>query len=292
MRSKLIAVVLAMVGLVAGAVAQPQSGSLEPFDPIEPPLPIIYPPGLYLATSNLSPGAVLYASAKGERVVYKRPGGPLTSFTIMSSPPHENLRDLLFANGLKGNWVLGAEPENTERTVWQCPGCVREVVYDPGHSGYGALVSHAFGDARDGEIRFPTNTLPTVYTVRLATIGGTWGGNFALEGRQRLFIATSGAEGGKIWECHDYPLSGETGAPTVYYSTSGPILGFFFTDESTFYYTDGTSTVRKVSTVKRVVPALGDLGASLGAKPKSTVKTEVAFVSPNGYKYTDVFVVK
>jgi hypothetical protein len=292
---RLIAMAMATVGLVAGAMSQPlpEGASLGPPSPIdlsEPP--VVYPPGMYLATSNLNPGAVLLVSGTTETVVYRRPSGLLTAFSIMYSTPHRNLRDLMFVNGFNGYWIWGATGVNTERAIWESPEYVRDIVYDTGHSGYAVLLSHAFGAGRDGEIRFPGGGR-VAYAVRLAAVGGVWGGNFALASRNRLFISTGASTGAKIWYCPDYELTGGSGTPSVFYSTTGPILGFCFADDNVFYYTDGSSTVRKVTINKQKVGPLGAIGGALVPKQATSgMTTEVAFVSPNKYRYTDVVVVK
>ncbi len=298
MRLTLIAMVVVMVGLVAGARAGdlPAGTTLAPPSPVdvsEPP--VVYPPGMYLATSNLNPGAVLFGSGnpKTETIVFRRPSGLLTAFCIWGPPPHNNRGYLYFANGFNGKGTWSATGPNTERPLWEMPEYVRDIIYDPGHSGYGVLLSYAFGATRDGEIRFPTTELPPAYMVRRAAVGGTWGGNFALDSHNKLYVSTGASMGAKIWQCPDYGVTGGTAAPSVYYSASGPILGFCFASDNVFYYTDGTSTVRKVTINRPAVKLLPGLGATLGLpKPKPEVTTEVAFVSPHGYKYTDVVVVK
>ncbi len=241
-----------------------------------PPSP---PPPLYVATQDLKPGAILaiegdLAAAlprrrgggySTETVVFQRPADYLTSLCPWGAPfpgtqPPRGQRTFLFCNGAASTkTILRGDTVNLGETVaYTHTAPVRAVRLGPD----GLYFSEAYDGAKDGFVyRFSRGALSVYCAVKLARIGGFWGGDFAFGMDGKLYLSNGNRAGAKVWVCPPGDL------PASVYTDKGAIMGFCFTAPNAFVFTNGTSALQR---------------ASLGGVPS------VIFTSPKGNKYSDV----
>jgi len=217
----------------------------------------------YLSTHNLSPGSVLRVDGAAETVVLTRPSDSLTNFALEGptvTPPSVAADWCYFCDALDGNKIYRADSS----TVYTHSTFVRDLAVGPGGALY---FSESFGAGQDGNIyRFDAaGNASLYYTVSIARVG-FFSGNFAFSPGGTLYISNGAVNSAGVWQC---PLVGD--ATRVYQRTdNGNIVGFCFTDESTFLFTDGTGTLRRAAV--------------------NGVTADTVFVSPSGNQYQDVVV--
>lgn len=223
---------------------------------------------IYLAERWHRPGQIYRVSGRTEVPIFTRPvDQDLTSFSFGKLP--RGLRytpgaySLVFCNSVEGVWR--AMTPTTELLVLPVrDDYVREVNLGPGEVLY---FSHARGSAADGRIMKVAGGLTTLYTnVTLLNVDGFWAGHFAFDPSGKLYVSSGNTTRAKIYR---YPTDGTT--PEVVFREKGPIMGFWFLDDQTFLYTNGTHRVLK-----------GHLGG--------TNADGVAYQSPNKRRFVDVVV--
>ena len=236
---------------------------------------------VYLATRNQDPGVVLMIDGAEEKLAYMRPANNLSAFTIgtaidaATATQFPHLLFFYYCNGFAEKSIWRA-PETKQ---WTDTNIVRSVAFTPDQF---LCYSVSPGGGKDGRILVlaPAPRMPgppgsgapeprllanTRYVVKLAQVGGAWGGHFAFDRDGKLYISNGDVAGAAIWRCP------EDGTPPVkVFQGKGPILGFTFANRNTVLFTDGGTQLWR---------------AKLGAADAT-----VEFTSPKGNRYCGVLV--
>lgn len=224
---------------------------------------------IYLAERWHAPGQIYRVNGTTEVPIFTRPvQKDLTSFSFGKLPRGVKYTpgaySLVFCNGTQEKSVWRAMTPTTELMLLTARDGIKEVNLGPGEVLY---FSHARGSAADGRIMKVAGGLTTLYTnVTLLNVDGFWAGNFAFDPAGKLYVSSGNKMGAKIYR---YPTDGTT--PEVVFKEKGAIMGFWFLDDQTFLYTNGTNQVLK-----------GHLGG--------TNADGVAYESPNKRRFVDVVV--
>ena len=217
----------------------------------------------YLSTHNLNPGSILRVDGAAEKVVLTRPSDSLTNLVLDGptvTPPAVAADWCYFCDALDGNKIYRADSS----TVYTHSTFVRDLAVGPGGALY---FSESYGAGQDGKIyRFDAAGKASLYyTVSIARVG-FFTGNFAFSPGGTLYVSNGAINGAGVWQC---PLVGD--ATRVYKRTNdGNMLGFCFTNQNTFLFTDGTGTLRRATV--------------------NGTTADSVFVSPKGNQYEDVVV--
>lgn len=252
----IIALFLLASPIFAADAASAQKMTTQPVSEISPVTMAVlqrFAP-IYYADGYQSRGSVYYAASSSapESIIYTRPSGNLHSFTFHPGVTEKlyfvnaNQRNIYRIDELWSGW-------SAETIVYTHTTYVRDIAFAFDQNGeIGLYFSEATGAGGDGKIYRLDDSGSAVpfYTVRLADVGGDWGGDFAFDYDGNLYLSSGNRARGSI-----YKVTSGTGAVTkIFDSKTGSIAGLVYRSGSLYYadwrqniyrldLSSGTSTV-------------------------------------------------
>ena len=125
------------------------------------------------------------------------------------------------------------------RVVFTHTTYVRDVGFDPSGNLYFSESSGAGGEGKIYRLDPASGTALLFYTVRLASVGGFWAGDFAFSPDGRLYLSTGNIYGGKVFRIED---PGSLSPPVNVYSIpTESVAGITFDHSGKFYYSNWDS---------------------------------------------------
>ncbi len=199
---------------------------------------------IYYADGYPSRGSVYYAASSSapESIFYTRPSGSLHSFTFHPGV----LEKLYFVNANLNNIYLTAETGSgwsVATTVFTHTTYVRDIAFAFDQDGdIGLYFSEATGAGGDGKIyRLDGASATPFYTVRLSSVDGFWGGDFAFDYDGNLYLSSS-----NIIPASIYKVTSGTGVVTkIFESKTGCIAGLVYRD-GYLYYADWRQNIYRL----------------------------------------------
>ena len=206
---------------------------------------------IYFADAGESPGSVYhYNTTTGiEETVYTRPSRRLYNFSFHPAIP-EKL------------YYVSANEYKIYRTLQLPSGWTPEVVVYT-HTTYVSDIAFAFG--KDGELRlyFSEATgagengkiykivdgkASLYYEVKLADVGGSWGGDFAFDDKGNLYLSSGNQIPASIYKVEDGKVK------EIFKDEKECISGLIYADGALYYANGGTKIYRlDISTKERTV---------------------------------------
>nr|QNO51068.1 hypothetical protein HCFNICHJ_00025 [Methanosarcinales archaeon ANME-1 ERB6] len=206
---------------------------------------------IYFADGGESPGSVYhYNTTTGiEETVYTRPSRRLHSFSFHPAIPEK----LYYVN---------ANENKIYRTLQLPSGWTpEEVVYT--HTTYVSDIAFAFD--KDGELRLyfseatggggngkiykiEDGKASLYYEVKLADVGGSWGGDFAFDDKGNLYLSSGNQIPASIYKVEEGKVK------EIFKDEKEPISGLVYADGALYYANWGTKIYRlDLSTKERTV---------------------------------------